>query len=333
MLSPIALLCPQCAAPLPRAARWRTVECSYCGATLMRGEETVRRADFRAAWQRAQAVPAGGGRLLEWRGARYTVRVTLGQGEHSEVLLAERLGPLPERVTLKLARGGASRGMLAREHEVLQALQALQGPGTAYFTRRLPQPIGTGLAQGLADGARDALLLRHPPGYWGSLADVARARPEGIDPRHAVWLWRRMLEVLGFVHAHGWSHGDLSPAHALVHPRDHGVLLIGWGQARHATGAAHATRAARDLRQAAWVVRAVLHGGRDTGTPGVGQHTPAPLADLLRQCSEDAGTAPPQQDAAAAEAALSAAARAAFGAPQFVLFDPDSDPDPAPAGA
>jgi hypothetical protein len=47
MLSLLALSCPQCSAPLPRAARWRTVNCSYCGATVVRtGEETVERESF-----------------------------------------------------------------------------------------------------------------------------------------------------------------------------------------------------------------------------------------------------------------------------------------------
>ena len=58
MLSLTALLCPQCAAPLPRAARWRTVQCAYCGATIMRGEEIVERSDFSAAWLRAEAEQA-----------------------------------------------------------------------------------------------------------------------------------------------------------------------------------------------------------------------------------------------------------------------------------
>ncbi|WP_422096203.1 protein kinase family protein [Variovorax sp.] len=317
MLSLLALACPQCSAPLPRAARWRTVNCSYCGATISRGEETVERESFRAALQRANARGADGARLLRWRGARYRVLAPLATGEHSEVLLAERLGALPERVTFKLARGREGAEALAREHAALQALQSLAMPGAAYFTRRLPQPVGLG-AIDAADGsedARQALVLRHPTGYWGSLLDVQRANPRGIDAPHAVWLWRRMLEVLAFVHDAGWTHGDLSPAHALVHPRDHGVLLIGWSRARHDTA-----RAADDLAQSAWAVRAVLHGHEGLGEPGTGA-APAPLAALLRRCSEDPGECR-RLGARGIEQALSAAAREAFGAPRFTPFDP-----------
>lgn len=322
MLSLLALSCPQCSAPLPRAARWRTVNCSYCGATIVRGTETVERESFRAALRRANAdVP--GGRILTWRGARYRVLAPLATGEHSEVLLAERLGALPERVTLKLAHDSAANNVLLREAAVLQALQDLSVSGAAYFTRRLPQALGTGIAEGLGDGARQALVLRHPTGFWGSLQDVQQANPRGIDPRHAVWIWRRMLEVLAFVHGAGWTHRALSPSHALVHPRDHGVLLIGWSRAQHATGSAHTAAVARDLTQAAWTVRAVLHGGAfgESGEPGFGPHTPAPLATLLRQCSEDAAACG-RLGAQGIEQALSAASREAFGPSKFVHFDP-----------
>ena len=320
MLSLLALSCPQCSAPLPRAARWRTVNCSYCGATIARGEETVERESFRAALRRANAETGGGARIVQWRGARYRVLAPLGTGEHSEVLLAERLGALPERVTIKLARESSGNDVLLREGAVLQALQALSVPGAAYFTRRLPQPLGVGVADGLSDGKRQALVLRHPAGFWGSLQDVQQANPQGIDARHTVWIWRRMLEVLAFLHGAGWTHRDLVPAHALVHPRDHGVLIIGWSQARQASGSAHAAAAGRDLMQAAWTVRALLHGGA-AGEPGLGAHTPAPLAALLRQCSEDAALCE-RLGAQGIEQALSTASRESFGAPQFVHFDP-----------
>jgi hypothetical protein len=321
MLSLLALSCPQCSAPLPRAARWRTVNCNYCGATITRGEETVERESFRAALRRANADHGDTGRTLQWRGARYRVLAPLAIGEHSEVLLAERLGALPERVTVKLARESADGAVLLREAAVLQGLQSLAMPGASYFTRRLPQPVGTGLAEGLADGARQALVLRHPPGFWGSLHNLQQANPRGIDARHAVWLWRRMLEVLAFVHDAGWTHRDLSPAHALVHPRDHGVLIVGWSRAQQASGPAHAAAAARDLMQSAWTVRAVLHGGKPDDSPGLGDRTPAPLAALLRRCSEDAAECQ-RLGARGIEQALSTASHEAFGTPQFVHFDP-----------
>lgn len=326
MLSLLALACPQCSAPLPRAARWRTVDCTYCGATIVRGAETIERASFRQAWQRARSAPATGQELV-WRDARHALLAPLGTGDSADVWLAQRLGALPERVTLKLARNeDAARDRLLTEAETLEALQHLATPGAAYFTRRLPQPIGTGLAVGLPEGARTALLLRHPPGFWGSLAQVRQFNPQGIDPRHGVWLWRRMLEVLAFVHDNGWVHGALTPEHALVHPRDHGVLLIGWADASRPRASAHGAAVARDLMQSAWTVRALLAGATSDAAPGTDARTPAPMAALLRECSEDAAACA-RLGARGIEQALSAASQAAFGAPQFVAFDP------APPGA
>jgi hypothetical protein len=126
-----------------------------------------------------------------------------------------------------------------------------------------------------------------------------------------------MLDVLAFVHEAGWTHGALAPEHALVHPRDHDVLIVGWSRARQHAGTA---AAARDLMQSAWTIRALLHGPAGDA-PGFGTHTPAPLAAVLRECSEDA-RACERLGARGVETALSAAARESFGAPQFVHFDP-----------
>lgn len=327
MLSTVrALSCPQCAAPLPRVARWRSVTCSYCSATIVHGTPTVSRDTFRAALQRVQGLPPAGPELL-WQGGRYQGVQRLGTGAFSEVFLARRLGPAAERLTFKLAREAGAAAAFQREVEVLQALQSLQVPGAAYFGRRLPQAVGRGpaLFSDRAEPAREALVLRHPAGHWGSLADVRQAHGSGIDPRHAVWLWRRMLEVLAYVHDNGWVHGDIAPDHALVQPADHGVLLIGWGRAHRPDARSAARAQAQDLMQSAWVVRALLHGGHP-GDVACGPHTPEPLAALLRQASEDA-VAAARLGARGIEQALSAAARAAFGAPQFVHFNP------APHGA
>jgi hypothetical protein len=161
MLSLLALSCPQCSAPLPRAARWRTVNCSYCGATITRGEETVERESFRAALRRANAAVAGG-RIVQWRGARYRVLAPLGTGEHSEVLLAERLGAVPERVTLKLARDSAANDVLLREGAVLQACKPV-GSGR----RLLHAPAAAAAGHG----------HRRRPGRW-------QATGPGAAPSH-----------------------------------------------------------------------------------------------------------------------------------------------------
>lgn len=177
---------------------------------------------------------------------------------------------MPERVVLKIALDGAPAGRLRREHEVLTALQDPLAAGAAYFSQRLQQPVALGA---------DTLALRVPSGFWGSLDLVQANYPDGVDARHVVWMWRRILEVLAYAHAAGWSHGRLHPGHLLVQPRDHGILIIGWAGAT----AAGAASCARDLRQAAWSMRAMLAPPRDANPPGMPAAVPAPLASLLRR--------------------------------------------------
>lgn len=307
-----ALTCPQCGGALPRQALWRMVACPYCDAQVTRSAQVVLRADFRAALERARARACGPGHVLNVGGRRYRVLATLARGAASDVLLAERCAVVPERVTLKLAHGTVHA--LDREAEVLRALQALQGPGAAYFSQRLPQVVALSRC-GEPGHERDALVLRQPVGFWGSLADVQRAHPQGLnDERHAVWIWRRLLEVLGYVHGAGWTHGDVSPEHALVHPGDHGVLLIGWSRATQGGDIA------RDLMQSAWAIRSLLHGPADA-EPAISARIPSALSELLHTASTDARWCE-RLGAAGIDQALVAAARAAFGPPQFIPFHP-----------
>jgi serine/threonine protein kinase len=296
------------------------VACPYCHAMVTRSRAVVERATFREARARLEAVAwaacQAGARSLHGGGLRYRLLALLGAGEQTDVYLAERSGPLPERVTLKLARQPGPTGRLAAEAATLVALQDSTVNGAAYFTQRLPQVVAYGMTEGTPGDEHEMLLLRHPAGYWGSLADVLHQAPTGLDPRHAVWIWRRVLEVLAFVHDSGWTHGDLAPEHWLVHPRDHGVLMVGWRQARPVTDAAAIVR---DLMQSAWSVRALLAGGADL--PALAGEVPPPLADLLRRCSEDAGFCE-QYGARGIEQQLTGAAQAAFGPPQFIPFNP-----------
>lgn len=307
-----ALTCPQCGGALPRQALWRMVACPYCRAMVTRSASVVERAPYQAAYQRSLALGTGVGRVLPIAGQRYRVLATLGQGERAEVLLAERCGALPQRVTIKLAHS-TSVGF-ADEAHTLRQLQALQLAGSAYFSQRLPQPVAHGRC-GEAGHEREALVLRHPSGFWGSLADVQRAHPQGLaDARHAVWLWRRVLELLGYIHPAVWAHGDLRAAHWLLHPGDHGVLVIGWSRARRGGDST------RDLMQSAWTIRTLLS-GEAAGRPTIPARVPAALAELLRAASEDAAWCA-RLGAQGIDQALVAAAREAFGPPQFIPFNP-----------
>jgi hypothetical protein len=318
-------ICPQCGAPLPRQASWRAVTCTYCSAVVPPTVKVVEAQRFHEAWLRAADLD--GDHPYSCAGQRYRVIDTLGQGPHARVVLAERAGVLTERVVIKVPHDDGAAVRLRRESDVLKQLQQETRAGAAYFTQRLPQLVAIG-KNGSSDGSNssDIMVLRHPTGFWGSLAAARLNYPGGIDARHVVWMWRRVLEVLAYLHDGGWAHGAIHPDHLLVHPRDHGVLLIGWADAtRFANRTSRAASIAygRDLRQSAWAMRALLAGGadRDDNAPAIPAALPASLASLLRRASEDAAWCE-STGAAALDAQLVTAAAQCFGAPRFIVFSP-----------
>jgi serine/threonine protein kinase len=270
-------------------AIWRAVKCASCGALITKTESMVMRDSFRQALNRARH--AGGD--IQCLGQGYLLLDRLGTGEISEVYLARRVGAMPFLATIKLSSASAAKTRFAREAEVLRELHAI--------SPLLPAVI----AQGPVDGdARHALVLAHPNGFWGTLADLNARFPQGIDPRHAVWIWRRMLDILRFVHAQGWAHGDVRPEHALVNPEDHAVRLISWGSAQKG---ATADDQAKDLSRSARIALVLVKGAS----------VPAGLADLLNRASQDEAFCR-THSASGLDKLLREEAQKAFGPPAFV---------------
>ena len=271
----------------------------------------VMRDSFRQALVRARQGHEAPGSDLRCGGENYRLIQVLGSGEVSQVYLARRIGVQPFLATLKTSSAPAAAARYAREAEVLRELQASQsGAASVYAAQRLPEVIAQGPVEGSA--SKQALVLRHPIGYWGSLAALSERFSQGVDPRHAVWIWRRILDVLHFVHAQGWAHGDVRPEHALVHAEDHGVRLIGWASAKKDATEKDQTT---DLLRCARVVRVLVCG---SGGSGVIPHgVPAGLAELLTRSSEDESFCQ-THGAEGLDALLRSAAQAAFGAPSFL---------------
>ena len=305
----IALTCPQCGAPLPRVALWRPVKCGACGALITKVESLVTRDAFRQALKRA-GLYAAGLTVMECGGVRYQLLQVLGTGEISHVHLARRIGSLPLLTTIKLSSAPAAVSLYSHEAEVSRELQLLDLDGFGpYFSRLLPEVI----AQGATDRnhGEQALVMRHPTGFWGSMASLNERFATGLDPRHAVWIWRRMLEAMNFIHNQGWCHGDVRPEHTLVDPQAHGVRFIGWSSAKKNAGEKDK---AADLCRSARVVQILLCGAGGPDLPG---NMPAGLAQLVMRAATDEDFCG-SQSAEGLDALLQAEAKAAFGPPSYV---------------
>lgn len=61
-----------------------------------------------------------------------------------------------------------------------------------------------------------------------TLQEIRDMFPTGLDPRHGVWIFRRLLMALGYAHEQGLVHGAVVPSSVIIIPPDHGVMLIDW---------------------------------------------------------------------------------------------------------
>jgi curved DNA-binding protein CbpA len=63
-----------------------------------------------------------------------------------------------------------------------------------------------------------------------TLQDVIDANPNGIDPKDMAWMYRRLLDVLGYAHQGvKIMHGSITPENVLIGLNDtHEVRLINW---------------------------------------------------------------------------------------------------------
>ncbi|MCA9604716.1 MAG: hypothetical protein KC619_03945 [Myxococcales bacterium] len=275
-----ALTCPHCTAPLhPEGGK--SAVCPYCGHLLV---------DLPATWwARPVPVPPWEGRP-EDRGKRrvglgkhrWVLDTKIGKGDHADVWRAHRDARLTREVVIKIARdadGSAAKAITA-EHRALERLTASGAEGADHFARLLPEPVAVGKLRG--DGpALPAAAYGVPPGFVHDLTKVRARYPKGVDPRVAVWMWKRLLEMLSWVHASGFVHGDVRPEHSIVHPTAHGVMLVGWTAAAWRHGR-DGRSPALDLSASARVFAYVL--GGDGGR--LSRAVPGTLARLAEATSD-----------------------------------------------
>lgn len=80
----------------------------------------------------------------------------------------------------------------------------------------------------VARGERAFSVLEPLVDGFVTLADVRRAFPRGLDGRDWAWMHRRLLRALAGAHRVGLVHGAVVAENVLIHPEQHGVVLVGW---------------------------------------------------------------------------------------------------------
>jgi len=171
------------------------------------------------AFAKLSALWAGrDGRVLTTKRATYRVGGLIASGDLAD------LSEVDGGALLKLPRRPGDNDLMQAEAAALTTLRTAGEPRHRAYAPRL---IESFTHEDRAGVRRTANILERAPGFV-SLAAVRRAFPQGLDPRDAAWMWRRLLTGLGWAHRAGVVHGAILPEHVLIHPAKHGLVLVDW---------------------------------------------------------------------------------------------------------
>ncbi|MFC4062672.1 molecular chaperone DnaJ [Planomonospora corallina] len=119
----------------------------------------------------------------------------------------------------------ADNDLLRREAEALRTLEREADPRLLPYVPRLADSF-----RHRAGGVeRQVNVVSRVPDGFLTLDEVRRRRPV-LDPRDTAWIWRRLLVAVGTAHRAGIVHGAVFGHHVLVHPIEHGLVLVDWSQ-------------------------------------------------------------------------------------------------------
>ncbi|MBR8741622.1 lipopolysaccharide kinase InaA family protein [Nocardiopsis sp. MG754419] len=126
---------------------------------------------------------------------------------------------------LKLPRAPRDNDLLRAEAAALRRIDERGDPRLRAFAPRLVEAMRH--RDPVTRVERHGNVLDRLAGFH-TLAEVRSAHPDGLDPRDAAWMWRRILVAIGNAHRAGVVHGAVVPEHVLIHPEDHGLVLVDW---------------------------------------------------------------------------------------------------------
>lgn len=131
------------------------------------------------------------------------------------------LGKLDTKtVVVKMAQSASDNDLLDAETKTLAHIWSTKHRNFVLYT---PAQLTSMTISG-----KRANVFEHIPNAF-TLAEVIKAHPDGVDPRHVAWIWRRLLEIVSWVHMDKERiHGAIIPSNILIKPADHGLVLLDW---------------------------------------------------------------------------------------------------------
>ena len=160
--------------------------------------------------------------------ATYTDLAPLCAGDICDLYTAYYVpdGKPAKRALVKLARDPRDADLLRAEMTTLNHFFSRTGSDDAHFKKYLPRPLEAAMVSA-GSAARPANILSLTQDSH-TLAEIMSAHPQGVHPADMAWMWRRVLEILSWVHSHKKVHGAILPCHILLNTEIHGGRLVDW---------------------------------------------------------------------------------------------------------
>jgi serine/threonine protein kinase len=125
----------------------------------------------------------------------------------------------------KVAKTSRDNDLLQNEAVVLRRLHGKDADPTGKLF--VPELIDSFQYAQPGSSRHQANVITALEGFY-NLNQLVTCFPGGLDPRHVVWMWRRLLVAIDHAHQNHIIHGAVLPEHVMVLPEQHGVVLVDW---------------------------------------------------------------------------------------------------------
>lgn len=132
-------------------------------------------------------------------------------------------------ILVKVGRSYDDNDLLRAEAKALEAFSGHKGPARD----GVPRLLKTFQIDGVRK--REVNVIEQFPGFFTALEVSQKVK---VDERTAVWMFKRLMTVLSWLHHFGFVHGAILPPHVMFYPdndghkfedlRKHSVRLIDW---------------------------------------------------------------------------------------------------------
>jgi len=166
--------------------------------------------------------------LIDTSKRRYCIESTLAQGDLATVYGGTCPGAGEEdmKIAIKVIEDPADNDLMQNEIRILKLLHQ----EASVYSKHLPVLID----QFKTSEGQMGMIMKRLDAY--DLYTIREKYKSGIPSHHIIWIFRRILSILGFAHIKGIIHGNVEPSHIMVRPRDHNVYLVDWSYSIYKPG-------------------------------------------------------------------------------------------------